>query len=423
MVKRVLMIAFHFPPLQGSSGIQRTLKFAQYLPQHGWQPIVLSASARAYAATDAGQLTEIDSAMPVERSFALDASRHLALRGRYPGVLALPDRWSSWWLGAVPAGLRLIRRYRPDVIWSTYPIATAHLIGWTLQRLSGLPWVADMRDPMTEGKGTDIDAWPPHGATRRIHQWIERRVERHGAALVCTTPGALAAYRQRFARMAPQRLCLIENGYDEASFASAAQRHPPPAPDGRFRLLHSGIIYPWERDPGPLFGALAMLRDDEAISADNFRLVLRASGHDAHLRQLLRHYAIEELVELAPPLPYHAALADMLAADGLLLLQADNCDRQIPAKLYEYLRAGRPLLALTGPHGDTAHKLRTCGIDTIAALDAPGPIASALLRFLALARAGNAPLAGRNIVATQSRQARSAELAALLEQVCHREPS
>ena len=125
--RRVLMIAFHFPPLAGSSGIQRTLRFVQHLPAHGWQPLVLTAHPRAYEATSADLLGSIPPDTVVERAFALDTARHLAVAGRYPGFLARPDRWRSWALGAVPAGLAMIRRHRPDVIWSTYPIASGRV--------------------------------------------------------------------------------------------------------------------------------------------------------------------------------------------------------------------------------------------------------------------------------------------------------
>src|SRR5262249_37067498 len=152
--KHVLMIAYHFPPLQVSSGLQRTLRFARYLPDFGWRPIVLTTHPRAYASRDDGLLKELPDSIPVHRAFALDASRHLAVRGKYTRLFGIPDRYSSWYLGAVPAALRLIRKYRPKAIWSTYPIATAHLIGATVHRLTGLPWVADFRDPML------YEAWP-----------------------------------------------------------------------------------------------------------------------------------------------------------------------------------------------------------------------------------------------------------------------
>lgn len=400
------MVAFHFPPQRGSSGIQRTLKFAQYLPALGWEPLVLSAHPRAYP--DAGG-AEYQGPAHVTRAFALDSARHLAIRGRYSRLLALPDRWASWVLGAVPAGLRLVRHARPSVIWSTYPIASAHLAGLSLHRLTGLPWVADLRDPM-------IDAdWPVDRWTRRAAAWVERQTVRHCSRAVCTTPGALRSYRLRYPELPPERFCLIENGYDEEDFAQArpAQRDP----GGPFVLLHSGIVYPSERDPGPLFAALARLVRAGTLTPCNFQLVLRAPGHDALLADLAREHGADALVRILPPLAYGAALAEMLAADGLLVLQASNCNDQVPAKLYEYLRAGRPVLALTDPQGDTAGVMRAAGIDTIAPLDDADAIAAALQDFLALAQAGRAPLAPQAFVQAQARRARSRQLADLLDEV------
>ena len=412
--RRVLMIAYHFPPLQGGSGVLRTLGFARHLPEAGWQPLVLSASAGAYA--QKGQLEAGDCQLTVRRSVALDAARHLSLRGRYPACLALPDRWSSWWLSAVPAGLAMIRRYRPDAIWSTYPIATAHLIGLTLQKLSGLPWIADQRDPMLDDSDPQAP-YPPHPRVHRLHGWIEQRIAARSAAIVCTTPGAIAAHRRRLAQVDAGRFCLIENGYEEADFndGAAGTGHR-----SRFLLLHSGVIYPSERDPQPLFEALARLRRDGLLAPHNFQLLLRATGHDAWLAGLLVKYGIGDLVTLAPLLPHAEALREMQVADGLLLLQAANCNGQIPAKLYEYLRCRRPVLALTDLAGDSAAKLRLCGIDTIGQLASSGDCARALLRFLELARQGRAPLASNSAIALHSRQTRSHALAELLDQVTYR---
>ena len=105
----------------------------------------------------------------------------------------------------------------------------------------------------------------------------------------------------------------------------------------------------------------------------------------------------------------------MLDADGLLILQAANCNSQIPAKLYEYLRAQRPILALTDANGDTAQSLRGAGIDTIAPLDDRSAIATGLLRFIALLRAGTAPVTPMADVRLRSREGRTQELASLLD--------
>jgi hypothetical protein len=411
MVKRVLMIAFHYPPLRGSSGIQRTLKFSGYLPEHGWQPVVLSAHLRAYESTADDQLGEIPADVPVHRAFALDASRHLSVRRRYLELLALPDRWVSWWLGAVPTALQLVRRHRPEVIWSTYPIATAHLIALTVSRLTGIPWIADMRDPMTD------DDVPRERLTRWARRWVERQAIRHSTRVICTTPGTIAMYRRRFPDIPPSRFCLIENGYDEENFQAAqhaaggiAERAHQP-----FVLLHSGCIYPSERDPTHFFDVLADLVRERQLGAADLQVILRATGHDAHLRQLIDERDIGAVVTLAPPIAYKAALAEMLGADGLLLLQGRKCNQQIPAKLYEYLRARRPILALTDADSDTGMVLRRAGIDTVAPLDSPDDIRQALLQFLHQARSGQAPIASLEAAQLNSRRARSGELAALLD--------
>lgn len=408
-MKRVLMVAFHFPPLAGGSGIQRTLRFVQHLPDLGWQPIVLSASPRAYESTGEELLAEIPVQAIVRRPFALDTSRHLSLQGRYLGWMARPDRWISWKFAAVREGMRLIERYRPDVLWSTYPIATAHLIGAELQKRSGLPWVADFRDPMAQ-----LD-YPPDPATWRSFKQIEERVFAQARACVFTTPGAAREYRSRYAESGAA-IEVIENGYDEESFDTALEKGEPLIP-GVMTVLHSGVVYPSERDPTHLFAALLALREAGAISAARFRLRFRASGHDAMLRSMIERLGIGDLVELCPPLPYRPALAEMLRADALLVLQAANCNAQIPAKLYEYLRAGRPILGLTDPAGDTAEALRRAGVHAIAPLDDASAIATTLGGFVQALEVGQAQYPAPGYVRSCSRRERSHRLADLLERV------
>jgi hypothetical protein len=411
VVRRALLIAYHFPPIKVSSGIQRTLRFAQYLPEFGWEPIVLTPHPRVYDATSDEDMADI-AHISVRRAFALDSSKHLAVMGHYPRFLALPDRWVSWWLGAVPAGLAMIRRFRPQVIWSTYPIATAHLIGLTLHRLSGIPWIADLRDPMAQ------DGYPIDPMEWRAFDRIEKQVARHAAAVTFTTPGTLREYVRRYPQDAA-KFTLMENGYDEAMFTLAEATigaHKPRAA-GPLTLLHSGVIYPSERDPRSFFAALGRLRADGIISASVLRVVLRASGHDVYLRKLIQAAGVESIVMLAPAIPYIDALAEMLTTDALLILQAANCNEQIPAKLYEYLRARRPVLGLTDPAGDTGKALAAAGIDTIAALESEAAIYAVLRSFLDLVRTGRAPIARAAAVAAASRKGRSADLAQLMDRL------
>ena len=120
-------------------------------------------------------------------------------------------------------------------------------------------------------------------------------------------------------------------------------------------------------------------------------------------------------LEFLPPVPYREALGEMLRADGLLVLQATDCNDQVPAKLYEYARAGRPILGLADPRGDTAETLRGFGMQDIVALDDPAAIESALGAFIAALEAGCARLPDRQLVAGASREGRTKQLVELLE--------
>lgn len=408
--RRVLMIAFHFPPLTGSSGIQRTLRFVQHLPTLGWQPIVLTAHARAYEATSEDLLPEIPAETIVERAFALDTARHLSIGGRYPGFLGRPDRWRPWAQAAVWSGMRLIRKYRPEVLWSTYPIATAHLIANRLHQLSGIPLVADFRDPMAQ------NGYPEDQRTRRSFLDIESDMALNASRLVFVTPSAQALYRARYKNVDPERFVLIENGYDEESFATAEHElDPAPLNAGRFTLLHSGIVYPSERDPSALFAALGRMRSAGRISADSFKIRFRAPVHAELLQRLSAQFGTDDMIEVLPGIAYRQALEEMLRADGLVVMQGTNCNEQIPAKLYEYLRTGRPILGLADPEGDTGKAMRRSGVSHVARLEDTQQVEAAMTAFLSAWPASRRRAALHPQLASMSRRSRASELAALLE--------
>lgn len=411
-MKRVLMIAYHYPPLLGSSGLQRTVNFARDLPESGWEPIVLSAHPRVYPATDPSPPPAAGEGPLVKRAFALDASRHLSLFGKYPGFLAVPDRWTSWWLGAVPAGLRLIRKHRIDAIWSTYPIATAHMIGATLKRLSGLPWIADIRDPIAE------DNYPPDPMQRKARWRVERKTVERAERVVFTTPGTVRKYAARYPQYDDDKWVCLPNGFDETSFARAeADGAGPGRSEAPFTLLHSGTVYPSERDPTRLFAALGELKREGRLTAADLQLVLRASQHDDLYGPMLAEHDIADMVRLEPMVPYTEALAEMLAADSLLILQASNCNQQIPAKVYELMRAGRPILALTDRAGETAKLLERFGGDAIWPLDDKDAIKTGLLQFVEALRGGTAHVAARDAVDTLSRRHQARLLAGQLDRL------
>lgn len=409
-MRKVLLIAFHFPPLIGSSGIQRTLGYARHLPKYGWQPIVLSAHPRAYPQINEQANGALPPELIIKRAFALDTSKHLSIKGHYPRALALPDRWMSWRWDAVRAGMQLIREHAPEAIWSTYPIATAHQIGAQLAQKSGLPWIADFRDPMLQAD------YPHDEHVREAFAQVEQQIFTTARCATFTTPGAQRLYRERYmpSGWSEERFVLIENGYDEESFHGLTAQHPNYT-EGEVVLLHSGIVYKSERDPRAFFRALAQLRQEHFPHIDRLKLRFRAAVHEDFIRQCAQEAGISDMIEIAPAIAYRDALAEMLNAHALLVLQANNCNDQIPAKSYEYLRAQRPLLVLADPAGDTGALFTQIEGVSVAPLEHTEQILSCLRPFLSTLFAGQAPLPALSSAQRYDRARQAGDLAALLE--------
>lgn len=416
------MIAFHFPPCRGSSGLQRTLAFCKFLPKYGWNPLVLTVSAKAYSDVSDDQVSDVSPEVPVRRALALDTAKHLSFRGRYAGWMALPDRWVSWIPSALLQGLRLVRRYRPQVIWSTYPIATAHLIAYLLHKLTGIPWVADFRDPMIEINTQTGRRAPADPSIFRARSWVERLTARNSSRCVFVSHGALRIYVNRYRELPSSRTSLIPNGYDEEAFQDAERASPRRKSDSQqCLLLHSGTLYPTpDRDPTAFFMALGKLRASGTISPPTFKVILRATGYDAHYSEQIQRHGLDDIVLLKPAIPYREALAEMLNADGLLLFQGYTSNPAIPAKLYEYLRAQRPIYAMVDPNGDTAQALRSIGVGKIVPLVSEEQIASGLIEFLGELCNGRRHIANSDQIRDLSREATTRDLAHTLEVVASR---
>ncbi len=415
MTRKALIIAYHFPPLQGSSGIQRTLALSQYLHKFGWQPIILSASPEAYPETSETLLADVPKNVLVERAFAIDSARHLSFRGRYFDWTAIPDRWRFWYQGAVLAGRRLIRQHRPEVVWSTYPIATAHVIGASLARYGQLPWVADFRDSMTE------EHYPEDPRRRRKYLEIEKNTVKRCDRAVFTTPSAVRMYEDRYRDEPSNKWCQISNGYNEDIFREVEKelrhRESLDQSGAPFKIIHSGVVYPSERDPTHFFDALMALKREGQINAASLNVILRATGHDEHFSRMLKERGIEDIVSLEPAVPYREALLEMLTADALLLMQASNCNHQIPAKLYEYLRAGKPILALTDPVGDTAAALRDAGHGAISPLNDIQSIKAHLSAITSGATRGRQETTAKTRVESYSREYGVGSLAKIFDEL------
>lgn len=415
-MRKALLIAYHYPPIQVSSGVQRTLAISKYLRDHQWQSVVLTAHPRAYELTSTDQLQDVPEGVEVCRAFALDTARHLSFRGRYLQWMALPDRWVSWVLGGFVSGLKLIRKHRPEVIWATYPIGTAFLLAVVLSKVTGIPWVADFRDSMLD------DSYPRDKWQRKAHRLIERWVINSCQSAIFTTPSTLKMYKARYPHIPDSRWKVVPNGYNEEIFSDVERKrvNSTSAVKGSapLVLLHSGVVYASERNPSHLFQALSELKSEGAINADRLQVVFRASAHEDLYQPEVEALGISDLVIFKPAIGYRDALEEMLSVDALLVLQGASCNHQVPAKIYEYFRAGKPLLSLTDKRGDTAATLESVGQSSIARLDCPIEIKLTLLEFLQGLEAHTLRGADALKTAQYSRQEGAAVVATVFEKIC-----
>lgn len=351
------MVAFHYPPEASSSGVLRTLKYTRYLEQFGWRCTVISTDVSAYEQTNDELAKQIPGSVRVIRTRYINTKRHLSIAGRYPAFMAVPDNWIGWWPWGVAAGKRVLKHDPPDIVYSTSPHPTAHLIAMRIAALGKLPFVADFRDPWHEE--------PPEpgtpGIVARGAKILERRVVRRADRVVASTLGLRDLMQQRYGDQPKDKFSAILNGYDEQDFESIAR---PDSHHDELVMVHAGNINREFRDPCSLFRAIANVAKKLNIGIENIRLRFiggGAYGESPGLQQCVKDTGLHAQVDFVSRLPYKETLEALSSADILLLLQASEDTRDlVPAKLYEYLRTKRPVLALVFD-GATSEVMRETG--------------------------------------------------------------
>ena len=376
------MVALETPPCH-SPGVPRTANFARTLPSLGWLPVVLSARESIYEYLDREAAALWPPEVEIVRAFGLDSSRHLAIRRQYWSGTATPDKYLTWLIPAVAKGLQLIRMQRPQLIWSTYPVATSHWVASILARRSGLPWVADFRDPAQFHYDSELPI-------SKLAAYVDRRTVEQANCLVFTTERSRALYRKQYPTLESERTTVIENGYDEALYESIVASHVrvPPASNGHVRLLHSGALYGQGRDPTSLIRAVELVH--QRLSTQGRKVTLSFRGITPFTAQqgLITNAGAKPYVESLPRLSFRQAFAEMFTSTVLVLLQQELFDHQVPGKAYEYIASGRPIVAVTSETGATADLLRRVGSTLVVPDGDVGAIAEAIERAIELPERG-----------------------------------
>ncbi|HSJ92738.1 MAG TPA: glycosyltransferase [Gaiellaceae bacterium] len=423
---RLLVVAFFFPPA-GGGGVQRTLKFCKYLPESGIDVHVLAPDDPKWLVRDEGLLEAIPPETTVHRapfrgpaavlrSEAIRERRGLAraaAEARLLPVRLLPDRASMWAPAAARAALRIVRRERIDVLLTTSPPNSMHAVGAFAGSRARVPWVADFRDPWLASAFRG-ERGPHVRAKRAAETRLARAAVRRAAALTCVTE-TIAGELARFDPAAPARTTVIGNGADLDDFTAFEHRR-----NERFTLVHAGSFI-GSRSLEPVLTAVKELEERRPELRGTIRVRFVGDLREAD-RARAGALDVPHAWEETGHLTYAEALRAQREADALLLLiphASGHGPAIVSGKVFEYVAARRPILAVVPPGGAAAALVRGLGGGPVAdPADVTG-IAAALEGLVDEWRAGGLPDRGYPAaeLAAISRRERARELAAVLERV------
>ena len=383
---KLLLVTLYFPPA-GGGGVQRPLKFASHLPALGIETHVLAPDDPKWMHTDA-ELPLPTQAWVHRARYVGPRGRRIAdeLHGRSGLDLALrrastlgrralvPDENVTWNATAIPKAISIVRSEGIDVVLTTSPPNSIHLIGAAVKKATGVAWVADLRDSIV---------LHPHRSNEGVAAFVKEKARAGVAKLVARQADAIVAAAESIAdetrAIEPRgRVVTIANGCDFDDFAGLEYRRTD-----RFRLTHAGSFF-GKRDPKPFLQALA----DSGLEDVSVRFVGDFRPGD---REFMEGLGLADRVELVAYVPRRESLRLQRDSDALLLLIPDAGGRGrgiLSGKVFEYLAAERPVLAVVPPDGAAAQLISDTGAGVVAAPDDVAGIRDALLELHARWRDG-----------------------------------
>lgn len=399
--RRMLFISYAYPP-SGGGGVQRSVKFAKYLPEFNWQPTVLTAANPSVPVRDSDLSGELNPQTTVLRAKTLEPSYKtkqrvittearstLSWKGwmkqwvRRIGMSVLqPDPQVLWNPGALRLASQALRSVPHDAIYVTGPPFSSFLLGRSLKRRFELPLILDFRDEWLLASQY-LDNHQRSGAAFRKQRKMLDKVLRSADAVVATTQASANELSRQIEEAGGHAsVHCIYNGFDEADLVPHPRSRHIMKPSDRLRIVYTGTL--WRlTDISPVVEALLQIASLDPKSASRIDLIVagrRTPDQDAWIRKL-DPTAVS--VQCHDYLPHRESLTLAASADLLLLLLADEAgaERVVPAKLFEYLALVRPVLAVCG-EGETASLLSEHGCAHRIAPAQPGRIATWLLKCL-----------------------------------------
>jgi len=398
MPRTVLIIAYYFPPL-GMGGVQRMAKLAKYLPEFGYTPIVLTVKPIRYPALDRTLLDELPEDVKIYRSGSFDPARisHLIkipipggkLRSKIKQAgVAWPDSKIGWRDQAVKEARKIVQSHTVDLILSSSPPMTGHMVARDIHQESNIPWVADFRD-----------IWETHSPEKLFDDptLIEKS---HGLlASICTDAHGLTCVNDSIGAMLPASARTILGGFDPDDFKTIDVSVDP----NTFTLCYLGTISP-VNPIEPFFKAARAACGKETELSERLRINLVGINNADAIDTMATTHGLQGKITCTGYLPHREALAAASATDVLLLGVPPDMPGIITGKIFDYLALPAPILASAPPDGEVQRLMKTYDGGICVAPEDDNSLVDALLSLFDNKRAGKtkakgdiSPLTRRNM--------------------------
>ncbi|MEN2281585.1 glycosyltransferase family 4 protein [Algoriphagus sp. SE2] len=378
MSKRVLIITYYWPP-SGGSGVQRWLKFAKYLPESGWEPVIFTPENPDFDLRDETLLDEVSPHLEVIKFPIWEPYQLLnKIRGKkktHPGRvleqkeqgwiekaaiwlranLIIPDPRVFWVKPSVKFLMDLVKSGQFQAIITTGPPHSMHLIGRDLKRKTGISWLADFRDPWSQWEF--LDKLPMQAIVRKRHSDLEKTVLKEADVITTISP----TFQKDLKKIVPRKIELLTNGFDPSDIPEGFK--PVKKKPRQLNLVYSGIIDSI-RNPMPLLKAM---KEEFKPRKENVSFTFVGRVSDSVQEQIAADSWLKQHVHLVGYVSHEEVFGFYEKADALVLILTNtkNAQGNIPGKLFEYLATGIPVIALGDPNGDSSDILEKCGAEKV----------------------------------------------------------
>jgi glycosyltransferase involved in cell wall biosynthesis len=380
-MKRVLFIAYHFPPLAGG-GTFRSLKFVKYLPEFGWLSTVVTTNTKNYWAYDEELLKEVPPEVKIIRAPEIDpfylqlflskigiGKLYQKIKNRF----FIPDEKIGWIPFAFRKAVRELKRQKYDLIFSTSPTPCAHIIALKLKREFGIPWVADYRDLWTLNP-----EYPYSKNLKRYHRefQIEKFIAQSCNDQIHVTKGNLNNIRNYF-NLYNKHLKLIYNGYDIITIAEPTEKKE----NDYLKFVYTGTFYGL-RNPTSILKAISEIAKAEPKVADSLRLQFIGKS-DTDIINNTASLGIRKMVSHVNNLPQSEIDNIYQKTDVSVLIIPCGQSHILTSKIFDYLYIKKPILAII-PNGEAKEILIKSNLGFFADPNSPEDIKRQILNLYRL---------------------------------------